>query len=104
MTPVLVPPHSYPVLFLDTGCQMYRRGADKPDVQCGQRKTYCKGTFCCCTFRDILSLFFFFPLSIPPTGRDRLEDSADRRQNAAFAASKSHGSRLFMSQRGLGLH
>lgn len=80
MTPVLVPPHSYPVLFLDTGCQMYRRGADKPDVQCGQRKTYCKGTFFCCPFQEILSLFFFFALSVPPTGRDRLEESADCRQ------------------------
>jgi len=105
MTPVLVPPHSYPVLSLDAKCQMYRRGAEKPDVRHEERKAYCKGTpFSCSPFQVVLSLLFFFALSIFPAGRDSDWKRVGRRKNTAFAAPKSHGSKLFRSQTGLGFH
>lgn len=99
-TLVLVPPHSYSLLFLDTRCQMCKTGAGKLVYNLNRGKQPARvPSVAAVFFNKILILMFFFAPSIPPTcKRLKLKDSAARRQNIAFAASKFQGSRLFWSQ------
>lgn len=99
-TLVLVPPHSYTLLFLDACCQICKTGAGKLVHNLNRGKQPARvPSVAAAFFNEILSLFFLFVPSIPPTcKRLKLEDSAARRQNIAFAASKFQGSSLFLSQ------